>query len=241
MEKLLSEKVKRICVRHSSFCYNYFVNADNCTFYIVRHGQTEWNAIDRIQGQLDSLLTQKGLEQAKETSEKLNNIHFDAIFSSDLLRSKRTAEIINLERNLEIQTEKSLRERAFGEHDGITGKEFAEKTKHLLEEYEKLSVEEKWKFKFTKGYESDEELVTRFMTFLREIAVTYQNKTVLVVTHGGNLRTFLTRLGYAKHGKLTPGTFKNAGYVKVESDGIDFIIKEVEGVDLAKGLKTKTL
>jgi phosphoserine phosphatase len=217
------------------------VNINNCIFYIVRHGETEWNVIDKIQGQLDSFLTQKGLEQARETSEKLKNIHFDTIFSSDLLRCKRTAEIMGLERNLEIQTEKALRERTFGKYDGITGKEFAEKTKHLLEEYKKLSVEERWKFKFSKGYESDDELVTRFITFLREIAIAYPGKTILIVTHGGNLRTFLTRLGYAKHGVLTPGTFRNAGYVKVESDGIDFFLKEVEGVDLAKGLKIKTL
>lgn len=217
------------------------MNIHNCTFYIIRHGETEWNASHRIQGQLDSPLTQKGLTQAKETGEKLKNIHFDAIFSSDLLRSKRTAEIINLERNLKIQTEKALRERTFGEHDGIMGNEYTEKIKDLLEEFNKLSVEQKWKFKFAKGYESDEELVDRFMIFLREIAIAYHNKTILIVTHGGNIRTFLTKLCYAKHGKLTPGTFKNAGYVKVESDGVDFFLKEVEGIDRSKGLGITTL
>lgn len=212
-----------------------------CIFYIVRHGETEWNVMQRIQGQLDSPLTKRGLKQAKEIGEKLNHIKFDAIFSSDLLRAKKTAEIINLNKKLEIATTKSLRERTFGEHDGSLGDEYTKKIKDLLSKYKTLSEKDKWSFKFAKGYESDEELVSRFITFLREIAIGYQGKTVLIVTHGGNIRTLLTRLDYAEHGRLTPGTFKNAGYIKVESDGIDFFIKEVEGVDQSKGLKTSTL
>ena len=213
----------------------------NCTFYIVRHGQTEWNAIHRIQGQLDSPLTNQGKDEARQTAKKLNNVYFDAVYSSDLLRSKHTADIIALEKKLEIVTSKALRERTFGIYDGSMGKEYTEQTKHLLEKYKKLSVEERWKFKFAKGYESDEELVTRFITFLREIAIAYPAKTVLIVTHGGNLRTFLTKLGYAEYGELTPGTFKNAGYIVVESDGVDFFLKEVEGIDHSKGIKTSTL
>lgn len=212
-----------------------------CTFYIIRHGQTEWNVLQKIQGHLDSPLTEPGKQEAKQTAKKLKDVHFDAVFSSDLLRSKHTAEIIALEKKLEVMTTKALRERTFGEYDGSVSKEYTEKTKHLLEEYKRLSVEERWKFKFAKGYESDEKLVTRFMTFIREVAVAYQGKTVLIVTHGGNLRTFLTKLGYAEHGKLTPGTFKNAGYIVVESDGVDFFLKEVEGIDYTKGLNIKTL
>lgn len=213
----------------------------NCTFYIIRHGQTEWNAIHRIQGQLDSPLTQQGKEETQQTARKLKNVHFDAVYSSDLLRSKHTAEIIALEKKLEVMTAKALRERTFGEYDGIMGNEYTVKTKHLLEEYKKLATDEKWKFKFGKGYESDDELVTRFMVFLRELAIAYQRKTILIVTHGGNLRTFLTKLGYAEYGKLPPGIFKNAGYIVVDSDGVDFFLKEVEGIDHSLGLPTNTL
>jgi broad specificity phosphatase PhoE len=78
--------------------------------------------------------------------------------------------------------------------------------------------------------ESDEELADRFIVQLREIAASYQNKTVLVTTHGGCIRMFLTRTGYAKYGKLPGGTFRNAGYVQALSDGVDFFIKEVTGI-----------
>ena len=75
---------------------------------------TEWNEIGLIQGHSDSPLTAQGITQAKELAKKLKNVKFDLIFSSDLLRAKRTAEIIALEHKLFVQTSKLLRERDFG-------------------------------------------------------------------------------------------------------------------------------
>lgn len=201
-----------------------------CTLYLIRHGQTEWNSIGRIQGQKDSHLSEKGISQAHEAKEALKDVRFDVIFSSDLIRTQQTAEIINLERKLAITTRKALRERTLGEHDGKMGEKYMEEIKHLLGEYQALPEEGKWKYKFGKDYESDEEVLERFIRELRQISVGYPEKTVLVVTHGGAIRILLTKLGYAKYGELTPGTFKNAGYVVLESDGVDFFIKEVHGV-----------
>ena len=80
-------------------------NKENyCTLYLVRHGETEWNVKKINQGQSESALTEVGIEQAKETGEKLKHIKFDAIFSSDLSRTQRTAEIIKLDRELVIKT-----------------------------------------------------------------------------------------------------------------------------------------
>lgn len=216
-------------------------NNSYCSLYLVRHGETEWNIIHRIQGQLDSELTENGITESKKQAEKLRDIQFDAIFSSDLSRAAKTAEILKLDRQLAVATNKALRERTFGKYDGSLGNDYTKAIQHLLDEYEKLSEEERWRFKFDNGYESDEELVSRFITILREISVGYVGKTVLVVTHGGNLRTFLTHTGFAAHGELTPGTFKNAGYIKVRCDGVDFFVDEVEGVDKSLGIKTKTL
>lgn len=204
-------------------------NASLATIYIVRHGETEWNAIGRIQGQKDSPLTDKGLKQAKEAAEKLKHIQFDAIFSSDLLRTRRTAEIIKLDRKLEIVTKKALQERTFGHFDGRMAEEYKKETQHLFEEYQKLSEQEQWKFKFAQEYESDEEVILRFITFLREAAVAYPNKIILIVTHGGIIRTFLAHTGFAKMSELQAGSFKNAGYIKIQSDGVDFFLKEIEG------------
>src|SRR3989344_5835107 len=88
------------------------------TFYIVRHGQTEWNTKGLLQGHGDSPLTYLGVKQAEQIRDELKSIHFDAIFSSDLLRAKRTAEIVALERKIAVKTTQALRERDFGHFEG---------------------------------------------------------------------------------------------------------------------------
>ncbi|MBI2630817.1 histidine phosphatase family protein [Candidatus Nomurabacteria bacterium] len=95
--------------------------------------------------------------------------------------------------------------------------------------------EESWDFKLHEDVETDEVMVTRLIIHLREIAMAYPNKTVLVVSHGGPLRMFLAKTGYAMKRELPGGSFKNAGYVKVLSDGVNFFIKEVEGIVKPKG------
>ncbi len=205
-------------------------NENSCTIYIVRHGETEWNLNNIVMGQKDSPLTKAGLEQAHSTAAQMKDIEFDAIFSSDSPRAHRTAEIIKLERDLIINTSKLLRERTYGHFEGMPANEYREAIKDLLEKTKVLSEEEQWKFKFGEDVESDFELVNRFITKLREIAVACPGKTVLVTTHGGCIRMFLLRLGAYKKEDLAAGSFQNGGYIKVLSDGVDFFVKEVKGV-----------
>src|SRR5689334_14138742 len=88
------------------------------TFYLIRHGETDWNNQHLLQGQIDIPLNAKGEEQAQELAQVLKDINFDLAFSSDLIRAKRTTEIVALEKQLMIETTKTLRERAFGEFEG---------------------------------------------------------------------------------------------------------------------------
>src|SRR5258708_18492 len=88
------------------------------TFYMVRHGQTDWNKQHRLQGTVDNSLNEMGEQQAKELADVLKDVSFDLAFSSDLLRAKRTAEIIVLEKKLHVATTGLLRERSFGKHEG---------------------------------------------------------------------------------------------------------------------------
>ena len=205
-----------------------------CTLYLVRHGETEWNKTGIVMGQSDSPLTEAGLEQAKTTARELKGVNFDAIFSSDLHRAHKTAEIIKLERELAIQTSKALRERTYGSWEGKLGEDYRKNFQHLFDKVKELSEEEQKKFRFADDIENDEQVIGRFITQLREIAVAYSNKTVLVVTHGGCIRTFLMHIGYVKYGELPVGSFSNAGYAKILSDGIDFFVKEVMGIKKQK-------
>ena len=195
------------------------------TFYVIRHGETESNVKKIIQGQLDSPLTKKGIEEIKHIAKKLKGIKFDYAFSSDLLRAKRTAEIIALEHKLEVQTTKLLRERRFGKFEGKPEIDFAS----VAETRRKLAAEQRYSHKIH-GIESDKEIVERFVTFMREVAIAKPGKKILAVTHGGLIRFFLIKLGVGDHNTLRAGTVKNGAFVKIETDGIDFFVKEMSGV-----------
>ncbi|MCX6745923.1 MAG: histidine phosphatase family protein [Candidatus Parcubacteria bacterium] len=136
----------------------YKNNENFCTLYLVRHGETEWNKNGIIQGQLDSPLTNEGIKQVQQIADELKDIHFDVIFSSDLHRAKKSAEIIKLERQLAIQTSKALRERTFGHYEGTSGEKYREKFQQLIEKVKQLSDEDHKAFKFDKDIESDEEV-----------------------------------------------------------------------------------
>ena len=69
--------------------------------YIVRHGQTEWNVLEKFQGQLNSPLTLEGIKKVKETAKKLKDIKFKAGYTSEMGRTVATAEIILQNNNYE--------------------------------------------------------------------------------------------------------------------------------------------
>lgn len=203
---------------------------NNTTFYIVRHGQTTWNVEGLMQGHTDSPLTEKGEQQAKETAEKLKHINFDLIFSSDLLRAKRTAEIISLERQLAVETTDLLRERSFGIYEGQPYEAV-----HVYDELlEKLGEDERHTFS-QNGVEDEASFIGRILTFFRETAVTHPGKNILVVSHGGVIRSLLLHLGIAAWKAGASNIIvKNASYMKLLSDGVNFEVKELEGITITE-------
>ena len=86
--------------------------------YIARHGQTEENVQRILQGQMPGHLTAEGIAQAGEMREKLRDIHFDRIISSDLKRAVDTTRIIAEPHGGAFELEPLLRERDFGIHTG---------------------------------------------------------------------------------------------------------------------------
>lgn len=201
-------------------------------FYIVRHGQTEWNVERRIQGHSDSPLTEEGLVQAKTLGNTLNHISFDVVYSSDLLRAKRTAELIMHEKSLAIKTAQALREKNQGRLEGRLRKEVEEQLKEAYgESWEQKSDIEKMQQRTTPDSETNKEVVSRLTVFLRELAVAYPNKTILIVSHSALMNSFLVHLGFATFNELGPRAIGNAGYMVVESDGIEFFLKETAGIE----------
>lgn len=197
------------------------------TFYLIRHGETDWNKERKLQGQTDIDLNETGIKQAEELAKVLQDIHFDLAFSSDLIRAKRTAEIITREKKLYIETAKALRERSFAHLEGSSNDIFLA----YLRLMHGLSKEERQKHRLAEGIENDEEMTTRLITFLREVAITHPEKTILITSHSGLLRLFLIHLGYYTYNELANKKMKNGAYIVFESDGVEFFIKEVVGVE----------
>jgi broad specificity phosphatase PhoE len=189
------------------------------TFYLIRHGETDWNKNGTTQGHTDTALNAMGEEQAKAVAKKFKNIKFDLAFSSDLLRAKRTTEIIALEHKLAVQTTNLLREKNFG---SLTGKPYQlvmTHTKLILE----LNKNEQSKYKVVPDAENDEEVASRIFTFLRETALAYPGKNILVGTHGGVLRVILIHLAIKSYKDYEHMRMKNGGYIKLLSDGVEFL------------------
>ncbi len=141
---------------------------------LVRHGQSEWNALGKWQGQADSPLTDTGRQQARKAGSVVGK--FDAIFSSDLQRASETAVIISEVLGIgPVLVEPDLRERCAGLWQGLTREE----------------IEKGWPGALTsgerpEGYELDDQVLSRVQHALTKIVNTLESDgDVLVVTHGG--------------------------------------------------------
>ncbi|MDE6432880.1 MAG: histidine phosphatase family protein [Lachnospiraceae bacterium] len=86
--------------------------------YIVRHGETVWNAKNLLQGSTDIELNEYGRAVAGETGENLEDVHFDKIYSSPLIRAYETACLIRGHRNIPIIRDERLKELCFGINEG---------------------------------------------------------------------------------------------------------------------------
>ena len=90
------------------------------TWYLVRHGETEWNRTGRMQGHTGVPLSAEGRRQATLLAERLRSVEFAAVYCSDLPRAAETARIIAAGRDLAISDEADLREFSYGEWEGLT-------------------------------------------------------------------------------------------------------------------------
>jgi probable phosphoglycerate mutase len=154
------------------------------TILLVRHGETEWNAEGRIQGQTNSSLNDRGREQAQALAEQLADEQIDAVYASDLDRARETAEILALRLDLPVVLDPALRERNFGSWEGRTVAE----------------LEEQWPGAWTRWRDGNDPegdvedhlaLAERIRGAISRLASAHPGDTILVVAHGGALRVLL--------------------------------------------------
>jgi probable phosphoglycerate mutase len=170
---------------------------------LVRHGETEWNRLGRVQGLSDIPLNDTGRRQAQEAGDRLRSEHWDAIASSPLARAAETAEIIARAVGLPApELVEALVERNYGEAEGLTGEEIDRRWDGVL-----------------KARESREAVLERVVPALLALADRHPGQRVLVVSHGGVIGS-LVRMA-------TDWTWPEHG-VRIEN-GSDHVFRVEEG------------
>lgn len=187
------------------------------TIYIIRHGESVGNLNRICLGHTDLDLTELGRKQAEKTAEKLENIGFSAIYSSDLQRAIHTAEPHAIKRNMQIETTSDFRELYFGKWENASV----------------LMLKEKFHDQFMIGWrqnfgtftapdgESVVEMADRMAAGLEKIASKHNGKKILVTSHAAAIRAL-----WGKICGLEPSLWAeaypfptNASYSIIEYDG----------------------
>jgi uncharacterized phosphatase len=167
--------------------------------YLVRHGETDWNRQRRIQGTTDIPLNATGREQAARTGRLLASREWNAVVASPLSRAVETATIIAGELGLAAPaTDERLVERNYGEAEGL---DFEEMQRSFPEDAP------------VPGREKRSAVASRALDALLEIAHRHPDEAVVVVTHGGLIRSVLRRIDpEGEHGMITNGSVHSFRY-----------------------------
>ena len=154
----------------------------------VRHGETAWNAVMRLQGQLDIDLNDLGRWQAERTGAALADSALQVIYSSDLCRAHHTAQAIARHSGVapaDIRVHQGLRERCFGRFEGLTYAQVGE-----LHPEDALRWKQRDPAWAPPGGESQTEVFARVQLALEAIAAQHPGEHIAIVTHGGVLDVF---------------------------------------------------
>lgn len=148
-------------------------------FILVRHGQTEWNRIERFRGRADVPLNETGLKQAEATGLRIaKEWQVDAIYASPLSRAIRTAQAIAIHYSLPVQPYPNLIDIDYGEWQGLSPEEVAQQWKEELDRWYQQPH-----FCRIPGGESLDDLRRRGLQAIHELAKQHRNQTIVIVGH----------------------------------------------------------
>ncbi|MBM3201006.1 MAG: histidine phosphatase family protein [Chlamydiae bacterium] len=199
------------------------LSAKEVCFLLIRHGQTDWNKIGKIQGQQDIPLNEEGKLQAKALSEILVKEHPDIsfIYSSDLSRALETAKTTADKLNVAVSILPSLREAKKGAAEGLTREEKKRLYGTLREELIKKFPQKKeaWKQTLIEGEESISTLVDRMKTSLLDIADKVPDKSkIAVFSHSTSIKSLIAEI---KDQNLSDIMIKNCEITPIFYDSMD--------------------
>lgn len=147
--------------------------------YVARHGQTVWNAQNKVCGVTDVELTEKGIEQAEKLADIVPD-NIDVIITSPLKRAIETGKIVAEKNNIPMYIEELLIEQNYGIYEGIDRKD-----------PQFLNNKRNFAYRYPEG-ESMMQVAYRIYGFIDKIRKEYQGKNVLLISHGGVCRIIRT-------------------------------------------------
>jgi probable phosphoglycerate mutase len=157
------------------------------TILLIRHGETAWNAVRRLQGHIDIPLNEEGERQAAALARALAAEKLDAIVSSDLQRAMQTAQAVAaLHAGLTLQTDAQLRERAYGVFEGMLYQDIQQQYPEDFARWQARDIEAVMPAG-DRVAESFHQFYDRAISGLRGVAARHGGQTVAVVAHGGVL------------------------------------------------------
>ena len=192
--------------------------------YVIRHAQAEGNLYRISQGQSNSGITERGWKQIEELRKRFEDIHIDAVYSSDLYRTCATAGAIYLPKKLPLQKRKDLREIYVGDWEGMTwgdiARKYPEKMKNFSTHLDKWHVD---------GAETPEQVRDRVVAAVREIAAENDGKTVAVFSHGCAIRILLGTLegmSIAELGRVPCGDNTAVSLIEADGDQLKVVFRD---------------
>lgn len=171
--------------------------------YVARHGQTVWNAQNRICGVTDVELTEKGIEQAEKLADIVPD-NIDVIITSPLRRAVETGKIVAEKNNIPMYVEELLIEQNYGIYEGIDRKD-----------PQFLNNKRNFAYRYPDG-ESMMQVAYRIYGFIDKIRKEYQGKNVLLISHGGVCRIIRTYFVDMTNEEFFNYTLKNGELEKYE-------------------------
>lgn len=158
--------------------------------YLVRHGETDWNAAQRFQGQSDVPLNENGRQQASQIAQRLAKEEIDAMYASDLSRAWETVEAIAQRHACPLMAESRLRESDFGDWEGCTYPEIQARDPEAVQAWH----EDLANF-IPPGGESLPQFAQRIKAAYQDIIRQHnEEETILLVAHGGSLQILIAHL-----------------------------------------------
>lgn len=196
---------------------------------LIRHGETEWNAVKRLQGHLDIGLNAEGERQVAALGQALLDEPLDVIVSSDLQRAMQTARAIAMPRGMEIELDAGLRERCYGAFEGVLYSDIAGRFPEAYAAWQARDIDAR----FPEGERKAEtlrEFYERVVTTIVRLASRHRNKKIALVTHGGVLEcAYRAATGV---GLLSPRDFDifNASINRIVCNGAELQVAEWSNV-----------